>query len=126
MLLLTAVYAATAFFRLGNTAGPQTYTVVQSGDSYSFSYSQPVTVDKLSYFTVLGTGSYELEYSLDGKDWDSVTLTQAYSQLLKWVVNDQNASEEGEDAAQAIGGSAGGRMCRFAAPRPACSEAPSS
>ncbi len=99
MLLLTAVYAATAFFRLGNTAGPQTYTVFQSGDSYSFSYSQPVTVDKLSYFTVLGTGSYELEYSLDGKDWDSVTLTQAYSQLLKWVVNDQNASEEGEDAA---------------------------
>ena len=94
LLLVTAVYAATAFFRLGNVAGPQTYTVLQPEMSYSFSYDQAVMVDKLSYFTALGTGSYTLEYSLDGEHWDSIPMSQTYSQLLKWVVNDLNASED--------------------------------
>ena len=94
MLLVTVVYAATAFFRLGNVTGPQTYTVFQPEMSYSFSYNEAVTVDKLSYFTAIGTGSYTLEYSLDGESWDSIAMPQADNQLLKWVVDDLNDSED--------------------------------
>ena len=98
LLLVTAVYAFTAFFRLGDTAVPQTYTVFEKGTSFTFSYAQPVTVDKLSFYTTLGTGSYALEYSSDGEHWESLTLDQPYSSLLKWVTVDLNNAEEGKDA----------------------------
>lgn len=86
MLLLTAVYAFTAFFQLGDTHAPQSYTVFQRGDSITFSFSQPVEVDRISYFTVIGTGSYRLEYSDDGANWAALELPQTYNSLLKWKV----------------------------------------
>ncbi len=102
MLLITVVYAATAFFRLGDFDVPQTYTVFQQGTSFTFSFSQPVTVDKLSYYTTLGSGSYRLEYSPDnGESWQSITLDQAYNTLLKWEVMD--LTQPGEDEEQAHG-----------------------
>lgn len=109
ILLVTVVYAATAFFQLGSFSAPQTYTVfganegfeptysqVVQADSVTFSYSQPVTVDKLSYYTSLGTGAYRLEYSTDGAAWDSLELDQAYNTLFKWKVLDLNESENEE------------------------------
>ncbi|MGN0984854.1 MAG: glycosyltransferase family 39 protein [Candidatus Enterenecus sp.] len=102
LLLVTAVYAFTAFFQLGDTDAPQTYTVFQYGDSYTFSYAQPVTVDRISYYTSLGTGSYTLEYSSDGETWESLTLEQPYHALLKWGVVDLTGSEEDEDASSII------------------------
>lgn len=102
MLLITVVYAATAFFRLGDTDVPQTYTVFQDDTSYTFSFSQPVTVDKLSYYTTLGEGSYRLEWSQDGgKSWQSLTLEQPYDSLLKWEVMD--LTQPGEDEEEAHG-----------------------
>ncbi len=95
MLLITAVYAATAFFRLGDFSVPQTYTVFDKDSVFTFSFSEPVTVDKLSYYTSLGTGTYKLEYSLDGLEWDSVELGQAYNTLLKWQVVDLSAVDHG-------------------------------
>ncbi len=100
MLLITAVYAATAFFRLGDFDVPQTYTVFQQDTSFTFSFSQPVTVDKLSYYTTLGSGNYRLEYSSDsGESWQRLTLDQAYDTLLKWEVVDLTRAEEDEDEA---------------------------
>lgn len=102
MLLITVVYAATAFFRLGDTDVPQTYTVFQDDTSYTFSFSQPVTVDKLSYYTTLGEGSYRLEWSQDGgKSWQGLTLEQPYDSLLKWEVMD--LTQPGEDEEEAHG-----------------------
>ena len=102
MLLITVVYAATAFFRLGDFDVPQTYTVFQPETSYTFSFSQPVTVDKISFYTSLGTGDYLLEYSDDkGETWDSVTLDQAYNTLLKWEVVD--LTQPGDDEEEAHG-----------------------
>lgn len=94
MLLLTVVYAVTAFFSLGSTHAPQSYAVFQPETSIGFSFGQVVEVDKLSYFTVLGTGTYTLEYSADGVNWDSLTLDQSYSTLLKWTVLDLTAPQE--------------------------------
>ena len=89
MLVITLVYAATAFFRLGDFDVPHTYTVFQDDTAFTFSFSQPVTVDKISYYTTLGSGNYRLEYSTDnGESWERITLDQAYNTLLKWEVVD--------------------------------------
>ena len=101
MLLLTAVYAFTAFFQLGNLSAPESYTVFDEETSYTFSYSDVVEVDKLSFFTVIGTGSYTLEYSADGETWASLELDQSYNTLLKWRINDLMEPED-EDS-EAIG-----------------------
>ena len=102
MLLITVVYAATAFFRLGDTDVPQTYTVFQDDTSYTFSFSQPVTVDKLSFYTTLGDGTYRVEWSMDnGRHWEGVTLEQPYNSLLKWEVMD--LTQPGEDGEEAPG-----------------------
>ena len=76
MLLVTIVYAATAFFRLGSFTAPQTYTVFQPDASVTFSYAQPVTVDKVSFYTSLGTGKYTLESAAEDGQWQQVTLSQ--------------------------------------------------
>lgn len=76
MLLVTVIYAVSAFFQLGNTHAPQSYTVFDEDTSISFSYSQVVDVSKISFFTVIGTGSYTLEYSADGVNWSSLELEQ--------------------------------------------------
>ena len=89
MLLLTLVYAATAFFRLGDTAVPQSYRVFSETDEQvTFSYGDVIQVDKISYYTALGDGSYTLEYSTDGVHWNRLPLSQSYSSLFKWEVVD--------------------------------------
>ena len=88
LLVLTAVYAFTAFFNLGDTKVPQQYLTFHQGDSHTFTFDQPVTVDQLSYYTCIGTGEYELAYSQDGTTWNTLTLYQNYDGLLKWQVLD--------------------------------------
>ncbi len=89
ILLLTAAYAATAFFQLGNLSGPQNVVKFRQGDSLAFAYNEPVTVDKVSFFTSLGTGSYELEWQDENGNWQGrVKLDQAYNTLFKWRVLD--------------------------------------
>lgn len=97
MLLVTAVYAFTAFFRLGSTDAPQTYTVFNRGSSVTFSYNQPVTVDKISYYTSLGTGSYTLEYTGEGGRLQKLELGQSYDTLLKWRTVDLTVPEDEEE-----------------------------
>ena len=91
LLLLTAVYAVTAFFQLGSFNVPHSVAQFRQGDSYEFFYSEPVTVDKLSFYTSLGTGTYRLEWQDGNGRWKSVTLDQAYNTLFKWQVLDLNA-----------------------------------
>ncbi len=85
LLLLTVVYAATAFWSLGNTKAPQSYLNMKSGDSVTFTASGTVSIGRIEYYTGLWTGSYELEFSSDGVNWESVELKQAYSNLFYWL-----------------------------------------
>ena len=101
MLFVTIVYAFTAFFQLGSLSAPESYTVFDKESSYTFSYGDVVEVDKLSFFTVIGTGSYTLEYSADGETWGSLELDQSYNTLLKWRVND--LTEPADEDSEAIG-----------------------
>ena len=86
VLLLTAVYAFTAFFQLGSFTAPQSVAKFQRGDSYEFSYNQPVTVDTVSFYTSLGTGYYTLEWEDENGNWQGVKLDQPYNALFKWQV----------------------------------------
>ena len=88
LLLLTAVYALTAFFQLGDFNAPQSMVKFQQGDSYEFSYNQPVTVDTVSLYTSLGTGYYTLEWEGEDGQWHSLRLDQPYNSLFKWRVLD--------------------------------------
>ena len=68
-LALTAVYACTAFFRLGSTVSPQGWADFADEKPHVVTLSQEVYLTGLMYFTGLGTGSYNLEISTDGEHW---------------------------------------------------------
>ncbi len=114
ILLITLVYALTAFFQLGDNNTPQQVCEFGTGGSYTIHVSGvPVYTTGFRYFSGLGTGSYNIEVSPDGESWstlwqrkddpndkDKVTgyyfadaegyapnyaLTQKYNQLYKWI-----------------------------------------
>ena len=97
LLLLTAVYALTAFFQLGDFNAPQSMVKFQQGDSYEFSYNQPVTVDTVSLYTSLGTGYYTLEWEEEDGRWYSLRPEQYYNSLFKWHILelDRNVDQNG-------------------------------
>ncbi len=97
LVLVTVLYAITAFFQLGSMSAPESYVKFQQGDSYTFSFSQPVKVDEISFYTALGTGTYRLEYTNNGTDWKWVDLDQNYATLFKWEKADLNQIPEGLD-----------------------------
>ena len=84
LILLTALYAVTAFWNLGNTTNPQSFLNMKDNDTVSFSTSQTVSLDRVTYYSGLWTGSYILEYSSDGVNWESMELPQKYSRLFYW------------------------------------------
>ena len=86
IVLITAIYAGTAFFMLGDLSGPQSCAKLQQGDCVGFSYDRPETVTKLSFYTSLGTGHYTLEWEDEDGDWQSIRLDQPYNSLFKWQV----------------------------------------
>lgn len=107
LLVITAVYALTAFFNLGSMKAPQSALDFGNGESRTFTLAQDAYVTKLWYFPNLGTGSYNLEISSDGEHWStlwlgtdengvyywadaegyapSYAMDQNYNQLFKWV-----------------------------------------
>ena len=91
VLLLTAVYAFTAFFQLGDFKAPQSLVKFQQGDRYEFSYNEPITLDAISFYTSLGTGYYTLEWETEEGAWRSIRPEQPYNSLLKWKVLDLNS-----------------------------------
>lgn len=114
VLLITAVYAVTAFFSLGSTKAPQSYYDFVDGRTYTVQVEseEPLMVSRIWSYASLGTGSYNLEVSADGKVWStlwtkteqdewgrdqtvyywalaegydpSYALSQDYIQLFKW------------------------------------------
>ena len=112
ILLITAVYAVTAFAHLGSLRAPQSAWDFGSGESATFSLPEAVQVSQLWYYPNLGTGKYQVEISEDGVTWltlwsrtetdeagseetvyywadstgygESYAMTQNYNQLFKW------------------------------------------
>ena len=84
LLLLTAVYAVTAFWSLGNTSAPQSFLQLQEGETVTFTARETFSLSRVEYYTGLWTGSYRLEFSPDGVNWTSVELEQDYAHLFYW------------------------------------------
>lgn len=114
ILLITLVYALTAFFQLGDLTAPTRVYDFAPSQSVTFRISgSPVYTTGFRYFSGLGTGAYNIDISSDGENWstlwqrhddpndkDKVTsyyfanaagyapnyaLTQKYNQLYKWI-----------------------------------------
>ncbi len=84
MLLLTVVYALTAFWNLGGTTNPESFLNMKDNETVTFESLEPVTLSRVSYYSGLWTGSYILECSPDGVHWESVELNQPFSRIFYW------------------------------------------
>jgi len=86
LLMLTAIYAVTAFWNLGSFTNPQTFQTFTDSTVIEFTLEHEITLTKVAYYTGLSTGSYTLEYSTDGMVWDKLPkLEQPYADLFKWM-----------------------------------------
>ena len=109
LVLITAVYAATAFFQLGSFTAPQSALDFGEDQTVTIPLSRTIYLTKLRYFSNLGTGSYNVEVSADGETWytlwqredengntvdywaaadgyaPSYALPQEYNDLFKWL-----------------------------------------
>ena len=78
ILLITAVYAFTAFFSLGDLTAPDYRQAFDFVDRQSYTLrveDGPIHAAKLWYYPMLGTGSYNLEISADGRSWSTLWST---------------------------------------------------
>lgn len=110
LLLITLVYAFTAFFQLGAFQSPQSALDLGSGKPVVLDLGTSVELAGIRYLPRLGTGSYHVEVSPDGDTWyalwarrdeegaaigyywaeagdytPSYALPQRYSDLFKWL-----------------------------------------
>ncbi len=113
LLLITVLYALTAFFQLGDLSAPQTYTDFSQRPPLTLELENTVHVSGFRYYSDLGTGAYNIEISADAEHWSTLwqrhedpknkskvtgyyfadaegyspnyALTQNYNQLFKWI-----------------------------------------
>ncbi len=98
LILLTAVYAVTAFWNLGSFTAPQSFLSMSNGASVDFTAERTVSVSRVEYYTGLWTGSYQLEYSADGVNWNTIELAQETGRLFYWL--EPETMPEGERSAR--------------------------
>lgn len=83
--IITLVYTVTAFIGLGDTDAPQSFHKFQSGESVVIDLGQVRSMDSITFYSGLNTGSYRIEASDDGDGWfDLGSFEQNYVALFKW------------------------------------------
>ncbi len=99
MALITAVCAFLGFFKLGDLTAPESFHRFTSDrPSTVITLNNPTEIGGVMYYTGLWTGSYTLEFSADGVDWQrqnpkgdkESAMNQPYSDLFKWLYADVN------------------------------------
>ena len=83
LVLITLIYAFVAFFGLGQKSAPVSMCqFIERGRYVLIELEEESEVSKLLYFTGMYTGSYRVQFSLDGKNWeDQETIEQ---NVFKW------------------------------------------
>ena len=82
--LLTLIYAAVAFWNLGDTQAPQTVRSLD-GQSAVIDLGGEENVSRVQFYTGIGQGSYTFEFSPDGETWlPASSFEQGHAALLKW------------------------------------------
>ena len=83
MALITLVYGAVAFYRLGDTKAPQSFENMEN--NYAVIELPDEEIYHLSFYTGIGIGSYQIDYSADGEHFEYLTsFTQSHADDLKW------------------------------------------
>ena len=86
LLVITAAYAAVAFWGLGDRDTPQSWRRFRGpGDYEILTLEEEAEVGTVYYFTGPQAGSYRLDSSTDGISWTWLgELDQSYSKVLRW------------------------------------------
>lgn len=85
LILVTVIYAFTAFFQLGSFSNPQSFQTFEQNTTVTFSLQEGAKPASFAYYPGLNTGTYTLSASADGQTWqDLPALTQEYTDLFKW------------------------------------------
>ena len=88
------VYAVVAFAGLGERRAPESWCVLDEGESVEFTVPQGAVAAKLRFFSGINTGEIRVECSDDGAHWkDAATLEQNYVAVLRW--NDAGTEASG-------------------------------
>ena len=84
ILLITLLYAAAAFFNLGDRAAPQSFAPMR-GQSAVLTLPEGACPSALMLYCGVGHGEYTIDYSPDGLNWEPATaFSQGHVEVLKW------------------------------------------
>ena len=94
-LVITALYAVTAFAGLGDMSAPQSWCRFTERGQYALvDLGSETGLGMIRYYPGLHTGEYRLELSSDGESWRGAgSLSQEYNDLFKWL--DYSLAAEG-------------------------------
>ena len=85
-LLITLIYALTAFLGLGDTRGIESFCRFgEKGESVQVEFPDGVYVSAVRYYHGLFMGHYTLDFSADGENWQCVSyMEQSHADNFKW------------------------------------------
>ena len=101
MLLLTAVYALTAFFRLGGFTAPQSCQTFTERETVSVELAEEVTVGGFGWYNGIGTGDYSLELSADGETWTALREEEQVWEDGAWRAQEPGENTDGKSTRMA-------------------------
>ena len=86
LILITLIYAAVAFYGLGDKQGPDSFChYSEKGRYVIIELPEETPISRVMYYSGLYTGNYFLQYSMDGENYtDESTMEQKYSDIFKW------------------------------------------
>ena len=85
ILIVTLIYAFSAFWNLGNRQSPQSF-ILMEGKAVVLEISDPATEQVLALFPGIGIGTYLIEYSDDAEGWfPQEAFMQDHVAVLKWA-----------------------------------------
>ena len=85
VLIVTLIYAFSAFWNLGNRQSPQSF-ILMEGKAVVLEISDPATEQVLALFPGIGIGTYLIEYSDDAEGWfPQESFMQDHVAVLKWA-----------------------------------------
>ena len=84
-LLITGVYALTAFWNLGDKTAPQTF-VSMAAQTVEVELPEATPLGDMWIYPGVGQGSYAIDFSADGAQWEhALDFQQGHVEVLKWT-----------------------------------------
>ncbi len=86
IIVISALYALTSLLNLGSLNSPQSFCRFGGWGEYAQAeLTEPEAIGSAALFTGIHTGSYFLQISSDGENWEDVaTVEQSYAELFRW------------------------------------------